>query len=111
MHGVSLSIGSTDPLDREYLEGLKALRDRTRARWVSDHLCFTGALGKNTHDLLPLPYTEETLRHVVQRVRAVQDFLEAPIALENPSSYLEFRGSTLSEWEFLSAVAREADCA
>jgi uncharacterized protein (UPF0276 family) len=110
MHGVSLSIGSTDPLDRDYLVGLRALRDRTRARWVSDHLCWTGALGKNTHDLLPLPYTEESLRHVIGRVREVQDFLGAPIALENPSTYLEFHGSTLTEWDFLAALAREAEC-
>lgn len=110
MHGVSLSIGSTDPLDRDYLVALRALRDRTRARWVSDHLCWTGALGKNTHDLLPLPYTEESLRHVIGRVREVQDFLGAPIALENPSTYLEFHGSTLTEWDFLAALAREAEC-
>ncbi|HVU05526.1 MAG TPA: DUF692 domain-containing protein [Polyangiaceae bacterium] len=111
MHGVSLSIGSTDPLDLGYLAELKALRDRTNARWVSDHLCFTGATGKNTHDLLPLPYTEETLRHVVSRVKTVQDFLEAPLALENPSSYLEFRESRLTEWEFIARLAEEADCA
>jgi uncharacterized protein (UPF0276 family) len=111
MHGVSLSIGSTDPLDREYLGELKKLRERTKARWVSDHLCFTGALGKNTHDLLPLPYTEEALRHLVSRVKEVQDLLGAPIALENPSTYLEFHGSTLTEWDFLSALSREADCA
>ncbi len=111
MHGVSMSIGSTDPLDRRYLTELKALRDRTRARWVSDHLCFTGVAGKNTHDLLPIPYTEESLRHVARRVREVQDFLEAPLALENPSTYLELRASTMSEAEFLSALAAEADCA
>jgi uncharacterized protein (UPF0276 family) len=111
MHGVSLSIGSTDPLDLDYLAELKALRDRTGARWVSDHLCWTGAAGKNTHDLLPLPYTEEALKHVIQRVRQVQDFLDAPLALENPSTYVEFTGSTLTEWEFLAAVANEADCA
>lgn len=111
LHGVSLSIGSTDPLDLQYLTELKALRDRTRARWVSDHLCWTGVCGKNTHDLLPLPYTEEALRHVVRRVKEVQDFLGAPIALENPSTYVEFHGSTMKEWEFLSALAAEADCA
>jgi uncharacterized protein (UPF0276 family) len=110
MHGVSLSIGSTDPLNREYLTELRDLRDRTRARWVSDHLCWTGAMGKNTHDLLPLPYTEEALRHVVKRVREVQDFLGGPIALENPSTYLEFHGSTLTEWDFLAALVREAGC-
>ena len=111
MHGVSMSIGSTDPLDFEYLKELRALRDRVRARWVSDHLCWTGVAGKNTHDLLPLPYTEESLRHVADRVRRVQDFLGAPLALENPSSYLEFEGSTMKEWEFLAALASEADCA
>lgn len=110
MHGVSLSIGSTDPIDFEYLKELKALRDRTRAVWVSDHLCWTGVAGKNTHDLLPLPYTEDVLRHVAERVRIVQDVLEAPIALENPSTYLEFAGSTLTEWDFLSSLAKEANC-
>ena len=111
MHGVSLSIGSTDPLDRSYLEQLKALRDRVGARWVSDHLCWTGVAGKNTHDLLPIPYTEEALRHVAARVKEVQDFLGSPLALENPSSYVEFAGSTMTEWDFLAALAREADCA
>jgi uncharacterized protein (UPF0276 family) len=111
MHGVSLSIGSMDPLDREYLGALKSLRDRTRARWVSDHLCWTGVAGKNTHDLLPLPYTEEALRHVVERVKTVQDFLGAPLALENPSTYVGFHGSAMTEWDFLAALCREADCA
>jgi len=111
MHGVSLSIGSADPLDRAYLGELKALRDRIGARWVSDHLCWTGVAGKNTHDLLPLSYTEEALRHVAGRVREVQDFLGAPLALENPSTYVEFAGSSMKEWEFLAALAREADCA
>jgi uncharacterized protein len=111
MHGVSLSIGSTDPLDREYLTLLRALRDRVQAHWVSDHLCWTGVAGKNTHDLLPMPYTEEALRHVVSRVRAVQDFLGAPLALENPSSYAEFAGDSMQEWEFLARLAEEADCA
>jgi uncharacterized protein len=110
MHGVSLSIGSTAPLDYDYLLELKRLRDRIGARWVSDHLCWTGSAGKNTHDLLPLPYTEEALAHVIRRVRAVQEFLEAPLLLENPSSYLEFEGSSLAEWQFLSALAQEADC-
>jgi uncharacterized protein (UPF0276 family) len=111
MHGVSLSIGSTDPIDRAYLEELRALRDRTRARWVSDHLCWTGVAGKNTHDLLPLPYTEDCLRHVVERIRAVQDFLGTPLVLENPSTYVEYAGSTMPEWEFFGRVAEEADCA
>jgi len=111
LHGVALSIGSTDPIDRAYLAELRALRDRTRARWVSDHLCWTGVAGRNTHDLLPLPYTEETLRHVVDRVRFVQDFLGAPLALENPSTYVEFAGASMREWEFLARLAEEADCA
>jgi uncharacterized protein len=111
MHGVSLSIGSTDPLDRAYLANLRALRDRTRARWVSDHLCWTGVHGKNTHDLLPMPYTEESLAHVVARVKEVQDVLEAPLALENPSTYAEFASAPMREWEFLARLAEEADCA
>jgi uncharacterized protein (UPF0276 family) len=111
MHGVSLSIGSADPLDRAYLRELVALRDRIGARWVSDHLCWTGVAGKNTHDLLPLPYTEETLAHVADRVRAVQDALGAPLALENPSTYVEHAGGTMREWEFLARLAEEADCA
>jgi uncharacterized protein (UPF0276 family) len=111
MHGVSLSIGSTDPLDRAYLTELRALRDRTKACWVSDHLCWTGVSGKNTHDLLPMPYTEEALHHVASRVRAVQDFLGAPLALENPSTYVEFTAGEMPEWEFLARLAEEADCA
>ncbi len=111
MHGVSLSIGSTDPLDRGYLAELRALRDRCGARWVSDHLCWTGVGGKNTHDLLPMPYTEEALRHVAGRVRAVQDFLGAPLALENPSTYVEHAGASMPEWEFLARLAADADCA
>ena len=110
MHGVSLSIGSMDPLNYEYLRELKALRDRVSALWVSDHLCWTGVSGKNTHDLLPMPYTEEALLHVASRIRAVQDYLEAPLILENPSTYVEFSSSTMSEWQFISALAKEADC-
>ncbi len=110
MHGVSMSIGSHDPLDLEYLKELKALRDRVGAEWVSDHLCWTGVTGKNAHDLLPMPYTEESLKHVVKRVMQVQDFMEAPLLLENPSSYIEFTGSTLTEYDFLAALAQEADC-
>ena len=111
MHGVSLSIGSTDPLNREYLRQLRELRDRVKARWVSDHLCWTGVAGRNSHDLLPMPYTEEALAHVVSRVQQVQDFLGAPIALENPSSYAELSGASMPEWEFLARLAELADCA
>jgi len=111
MHGVSLSIGSTDPLDFSYLTKLRALADDTGARWISDHLCWTGVSGRNTHDLLPLPLNERTLRHVVDRIRAVQDFLGRPLVLENPSSYASFTDDTMPEWEFLAAMAEEADCA
>jgi uncharacterized protein len=110
LHGVSLSIGSTHPLDREYLAKLKALAARIEPEWISDHLCWTGVGGKNAHDLLPLPYTEEALANVVGRVRAVQDFLGRRILLENVSSYVTFRDSPLTEWEFLCAVAEQADC-
>jgi uncharacterized protein (UPF0276 family) len=110
MHGVSMSVGSTDPLDWEYLTKLKALAERTGARWVSDHLCWTGVSGLNVHDLLPMPYTDESLRHVIGRVKQIQDFLERPIALENPSTYLEFSDSSWTEWEFLATMAEEADC-
>jgi uncharacterized protein (UPF0276 family) len=110
LHGVSLSIGSTDPLDHAYLRKLRWLAERTRARWVSDHLCWTGVLGRNTHDLLPLPYDGATLRHVVRRVREVQDVLERPLVLENPSTYVAFASSTMNEWEFLARLAEQADC-
>ena len=110
MHGVSLSIGSTEPLDWEYLRKLKQLALAVKARWVSDHICWTGIAGINTHDLLPLPYNEGSLRHVIDRVRIVQDFLERPLVLENPSSYITFAASTLSEAEFIARLAVEADC-
>jgi uncharacterized protein len=110
LHGVSLSIGSTDPLDRDYLAKLARLAREVRAQWISDHLCWTGVLGRNTHDLLPVPFTESVLRHVVERVRIVQDILERPFVLENPSSYVTFRDSTMDEWEFVSRVAEDADC-
>ena len=111
LHGVGLSIGSTDPLNWDYLAGLKALRTRCRAHWVSDHLCWTGVHGRYGHDLYPMPYTDESLRHVVQRIREVQDYLEAPLLLENPSTYLRFSDAGLRESEFLAALAQEADCA
>jgi uncharacterized protein (UPF0276 family) len=110
MHGVSLSIGGTDPLDFDYLQRLKALKQRVRARWLSDHLCWTGVTGENTHDLLPMPYDSESLRHTAERVRIVQDFLGERILLENPSTYLAFERSRLGEAEYLSALACEADC-
>jgi len=110
LHGVSLSIGSTDPLDLGYLDRLRDLAARIEPAWVSDHLCWTSIGGHNSHDLLPLPYTEETLDHVVSRVVAVQDHLGRRIALENASTYLCFAGSSIPEWEFLAEVAQRADC-
>ena len=110
MHGVSLSIGSTDPLDMEYLRKVKALADAVNAAWVSDHVCWTGVAGRNTHDLLPLPYHEQSLRHVVERIRVVQDVLHRRIVLENPGSYVTFTASTMSEAEFIARMAVEADC-
>jgi uncharacterized protein (UPF0276 family) len=110
LHGVSLSIGSSDPLDFAYLGELRALAARVRPAWISDHICWTGVGGRNAHDLLPLPYTEESIAHVVARVRVVQDFIERPLVLENVSSYLTYRDSTLPEWEFLGEIARRADC-
>lgn len=110
MHGVSLSIGSTAPLDRAYLARLKALAARIEPAWISDHLCWTGIAGKNLHDLLPLPYTEEALEHVVSRIRTVQDILGRRIVLENVSSYISFQDARFTEWEFLRSVAEQADC-
>jgi uncharacterized protein (UPF0276 family) len=110
LHGVSLSIGSIDPLDRRYLDELKALVERVQPMWVSDHLCFTGLRGQNMHDLLPLPYTEEALNHVAERVMAVQDHLGRRLVLENVSSYVTYAASELSEWEFIAELAKRADC-
>jgi uncharacterized protein (UPF0276 family) len=110
MHGVSLSIGSTDPLDFEYLKKLKRMAKEIDAVWISDHLCWTGINGLNTHDLLPVPLTDESLDHIVSRIRVVQDFLERPLVMENPSTYVGFVESTLSEWEFIGRMAAEADC-
>ena len=110
MHGVSLSIGSTTPFDQTYLTDLKALADRIEPAWISDHLCWTGVHGQNMHDLLPLPYTIETVKHVAERVKIVQDFLGRRILLENVSSYASYVNSTMSEWEFISEIANAADC-
>lgn len=110
MHGVSLSIGSTDPLNHDYLRKLKKLADEIDAVWISDHVCWTGIAGLNSHDLLPMPFTEESLAHVVSRIRTVQNVLERPLVLENPSSYITFAESTMSEWEFISRMSEESDC-
>jgi uncharacterized protein (UPF0276 family) len=110
LHGVSLSIGSTDPLDERYLDELAALATEVQPAWISDHLCWGSIDGMVAHDLLPLPYTEEALRHVVARVERVQERLGRRILLENVSSYMSFRHSEMPEWEFLTEVARQADC-
>ena len=110
MHGVSMSPGSPQGLDRAYLAELKALANRIRPLWVSDHLCWTGIAGHNSHDLLPLPYTEEALETCVANIRMAQDVLERPLLVENPSSYVTFAESTMSECRFLAELARESGC-
>ena len=110
MHGVSLSIGSTDPLDEHHLAALQRLQRRVQPAWISDHLCWTGVAGGNLHDLLPLPYNEAVLPHVVERVSRVQDRLGSRILLENVSSYVSYESTQLTEWDFLAEVARRADC-
>jgi uncharacterized protein (UPF0276 family) len=110
LHGVSMSIGSADGIELDYLHRLKALADRVQPLWVSDHLCWTGLEGFNSHDLLPLPYTEEALRVVCANLRLAQDVLERPLLLENPSTYLQFADDELPEWAFLSEVCRRTGC-
>jgi uncharacterized protein (UPF0276 family) len=107
---VSLSIASTAPFDMDYLRALKGLAARVNPKWISDHLCWTGVHGVNLHDLLPIPYTEEAVGHVVDRVNFVQDFLGRRLTLENVSSYVTFAQSEMTEWEFVSEIARRADC-
>ena len=110
MHGVSMSIGGTDPLDFDYLKALKQLIQRVQPHWVSDHLCWTGQGGHNLHDLMPLPYNDEAIKHVVERVKTVQEYLECQILLENVSSYVTYRHSDMTEWEFYTNIVEQADC-
>ena len=110
MHGVSLSIGSSDPLDMDYLGQLRALIERVQPAWVSDHLCWTGVDGLNLHDLMPLPYTEAALRHLTGRLQQVQEFLGQPILIENVSSYVAYQADEMSEWEFIPALAMRSGC-
>lgn len=110
MHGVSMNIGSSDPLNLDYLDRLKALAEFVEPEWISDHLCWTGIVHQNTHDLLPLPLTEQSLHHVAARIHKVQDILKRPFVIENPSTYLEFQESTMTEWEFLSALVEKTNC-
>jgi uncharacterized protein (UPF0276 family) len=110
LHGVSMSLGSVDPLDDRYLSTLSGLAREVQPAWISDHLCWSNFGGHSAHDLWPLPYTEEALNHVAARVARVQDRLGRRILVENVSSYLTFRHSTMAEWEFLGALAEKADC-
>jgi uncharacterized protein len=110
MHGVSMSLGSSDGLDMDYLKQLKALIERVEPHWFSDHLCWTGVDHKNMHDLLPLPYTEEAIDHVAERIARVQDYMGRQMLLENLSSYITYSEDAMPEWEFLSAIAEKADC-
>ena len=109
LHGVSLSIGSTDPLSMDYLKSLKKLVNVVQPKWVSDHICWTSIHGVNSHDLLPLPYTIETIEHLSERIQRVQDFLGRRILLENVSSYLTYKDSTMDEWTFINEVAERSD--
>jgi uncharacterized protein (UPF0276 family) len=110
LHGVSMSIGSSDPLDMDYLERLKTLASEIAPAWVSDHLCWTGVMGLNSHDLLPVPLNDETLNHIETRVNKVQDYLGRPLILENPSTYVGFQATTLEEPQFLSELANRTGC-
>lgn len=110
MHGVSLSLGSADVLDIDYLNQLKALVLRVEPAWISDHLCWTGVQGLNVHDLLPIPYTRQAINHIVSRIHQIQDFLGRPILIENVSSYLTFKQSEMTEWEFIAEIVKQADC-
>ena len=110
LHGVSMSLGSADPTPLDYLRKLKELIQRIAPLWVSDHLCWAGIHGNYGHDLWPLPYTEETLAHVVEKIERVQNFLGRRILIENLSTYIEFKHSEMTEWDFLSEIAERADC-
>lgn len=110
MHGVSLSVGGCEPVDRDYLAGIAHLADSLDVPWFSDHLCWTGTASGNLHDLMPLPYNDDVVRHVARRIADVQDFVGRPMLIENLSSYVTYRDSVMCEWEFLGAVAAEADC-
>jgi uncharacterized protein len=110
MHGVSLNIGGSGPLNLDYLRDLQTLVQRVQPAWVSDHLCWTGTNGINMHDLLPVPYTPETLRHVAERIARVQDFLGRKLVIENPSTYVAFTADCMPEWEFMGELLQRADC-
>ncbi|MDX2163872.1 MAG: DUF692 domain-containing protein [Gammaproteobacteria bacterium] len=110
MHGVSMSIAGTDPLNQDYLQKLKTLIQRVQPKWISDHCCWTGVDGKNMHDLLPVPYTKEAINHIASRIQLVQEFLGQQIAIENVSSYVNYKSSEYTEWEFLAELSKKTDC-
>lgn len=110
MHGVSLSLGSTDPLNWDYLKQVQELASRIEPVWISDHLCWTGIHGLNTHDLLPVPYTTEAIQHIVSRIQEIQDFLKRPFLIENVSSYLTYKQSEMSEWDFILEIVKQSGC-
>ncbi|AMP90997.2 TPA: DUF692 domain-containing protein [Legionella pneumophila] len=110
MHGVSLSLGTTDPLDWDYLKQVQELASRIEPAWISDHLCWTGVHGLNTHDLLPVPYTTEAIQHIVSRIQEIQDFLKRPFLIENVSSYLTYKQSEMSEWDFILEIVKQSGC-
>ncbi|HBD7143799.1 TPA: DUF692 domain-containing protein [Legionella pneumophila] len=110
MHGVSLSLGSTDPLNWDYLNQVQELASRIEPVWISDHLCWTGVHGLNTHDLLPVPYTTEAIQHIVSRIQEIQDFLKRPFLIENVSSYLTYKQSGMSEWDFILEIVKQSGC-
>ncbi len=109
-HGVGMSIGSTEPLNMDFMNALKKLKDEVQPMWLSDHLCWTSAHGKVTHDLIPLPYTSSVVDHLVGRINQVQDYLGQQMVIENVSSYLQFKDSEMSEWEFINEIATRSDC-
>ena len=110
LHGVGLSLGSTEPLNQTYLKKLKHLQERVEPTWISDHLSWSSAHGQYLHDLLPLPFTQEAINHVVERIRHTQDYLGTQILIENPSSYFEFKEDEMTEWTFINTIANQADC-
>lgn len=110
MHGVSLSLGSSDPLDFEYLEQVKKLASRVEPAWISDHLCWTGVQGINVHDLLPIPYTYQAIHHISSRIQQIQDYLARPVLIENVSSYLTYKQSELTEWDFIAEIVKRTGC-
>jgi len=109
-HGVSMYFGSVEPLNREHMRRLKALVQRTKTPWLSDHLCWGSVDGTYSHDLLPMPYTFEAAKRTAQKIREARDFLEVPVVVENVSSYAEFHASEMTEWQFLTEVVEGADC-